>query len=76
VAEADPSAAAAVGALGYSCAGLDWESEWWWRCPQHGDVRRASRGRHEEGGCGRILVPCTVWVDDAGTLDDDGDGDD
>jgi len=71
--EADPNAAAALGALGYSSAGLDPESEWWWTCPEHGDVRRPSRGRHEEGGCVRILVPCTVWVDIAGATGADED---
>ena len=71
--EADPSAAAALGALGYSSAGLDPESEWWWTCPEHGAVRRPSRGRHGEDGCDRILVPRTVWVDVADTTGGDDD---
>ncbi len=60
---ADPTAAAALGALGYSSAGLDSESTWWWTCPEHGDVRLDRRARHDVPSCGRILVPRTDWVD-------------
>ncbi|MEZ6017387.1 MAG: sulfatase [Planctomycetota bacterium] len=73
----DPSAAAALGALGYSSAGLDSDSAWWWTCPEHGEVHEERRGRHTIDGCGRILVPRTSWTDaKAATGDGDGDGDD
>lgn len=64
--EVDASAAAALGALGYSSAGLDADATWWWTCPEHGDVRAERRGRHEVDGCDRILVPRTDWVDGPG----------
>lgn len=67
----DPTAAAALGALGYSAAGLDPEARWWWTCPAHGEVRADARGRHEATGCGRVLVPRTDWV--APPKGDDGD---
>lgn len=55
----------ALSGLGYGSAGLDGTGTWWWTCPAHLDHRSDERGRHEEDGCGRILVLRGTWQDSA-----------
>ncbi|MEM9380193.1 MAG: sulfatase [Planctomycetota bacterium] len=55
----------ALGSLGYVAAEVEGSGTWWWTCPVHGDVRADRRGRHEESGCGRILVPIGKWSEKA-----------
>ena len=54
-------AASALGALGYAAAEMEGTGTWWWTCPEHTDVRSDERMRHDEDGCGRIMIPLGTW---------------
>ena len=71
--EASQGAKDALGGLGYAAAEVEGSGTWWWTCPVHADVRSEKRARHEEGGCGRIMVPIGTWSEepDAGAAKDD-----